>query len=145
MEQMARFGVSLQPQLLERFDREIRKRKYGNRSEAIRDLIRDFLVEHEWKENRKVIGTITLLFDHHVRDLTRVLTEQQHQHHSKVLSTLHVHLDERHCLEVLVIKGSSKEVREMADRLIGTRGVLHGKLTATSMGRGFKPGRADAP
>jgi CopG family nickel-responsive transcriptional regulator len=135
MEEKVRVGISIEPHLLKRFDREIEKKKYWNRSEAVRDLIRDYLVEHEWKENRRVIGTITLLYDHHVRDLTRVLTRHQHQHHSRVLSTLHLHLDERYCLEVLVVKGTSKQVRELADLLIGTRGVLHGKLTATSLGK----------
>ncbi len=136
--ELTRVGISVEPHLLERFDRETQKRNYQNRSEAIRDLMRDYLVEQEWKGNRPVVGTITLLYDHHVRDLTRVLTEQQHEDHSHILSSMHVHLDEHNCLEVIVVKGRSSKIREIADRLIGTKGVHHGKLTATSMGRAFR-------
>jgi len=100
-------------------------------------MIRADLVEQQWSKERVVVGTITLLYDHHTRDLTRTLTHLQHQSRAKVLSSLHVHLDHHYCLEVIAVKvkGSSPHVRELADTLIGTRGVLHGNLTATALGQ----------
>jgi len=132
MGELARVGIALDEDLLAEFDELIRRKQYGNRSEAIRDLIRAELVAEDWTENRVVVGTITLLYDHHVRELSGALTHKQHESEAQVLSSLHVHLDDRHCLEVIVVKGKSRKVRELADGLIGTRGVLHGKLTATA-------------
>lgn len=135
MKKTIRFGVSLDHHLLEGFDRLIKDKKYVNRSEAIRDLIRDQLVEEEWKFGEKVVGTITIVYDHDVRELGETLAHFQHQYHKAVQSTLHVHLDERNCMEVLVVMGKGTAVRAIADRLIGTKGVKHGKLTMTTTGK----------
>jgi CopG family nickel-responsive transcriptional regulator len=135
MKKTIRFGVSLDHHLLEGFDRLITDRKYVNRSEAIRDLIRDQLVEEEWKFGEKVVGTITIVYDHDVRELGETLAHLQHRYHKAVQSTLHVHLDERNCMEVLVVMGKGTAVRAIADRLIGTKGVKHGKLTMTTTGK----------
>ena len=135
MPDLVRFGVSLEHQLLRAFDRLIRGKHYSNRSEAIRDLIRETLVEQEWGENKETVGTITIVYDHHVRDLTNKLIDLQHEHHGLVLSVMHVHLDHQHCIEVLVVRGTSAAVRSVADRLIGTKGVKHGKLTMTTTGK----------
>jgi len=123
-------------ELLKRFDDEVVSRGYINRSEAIRDLIRNQLVELDWsKEGEEVAGTITLIYDHHVRGLNDLLLELQHRFHNLIISTMHVHLDHHHCLEVLVIKGPAREAREVAGQLLGVKGVKHGKLSVTSTGK----------
>lgn len=135
MSGLVRFGVSIERELLERFDREVVSKGYANRSEAIRDLIRDQLVETEWSgEDDEVAGTITLVYNHHVRGLTDLLLDLQHRHQDLIVSVMHVHLAHERCLEVLVIKGRAGEAREVAGRLLGVKGVIHGKLTATSTG-----------
>ncbi|MBI3945687.1 MAG: nickel-responsive transcriptional regulator NikR [Armatimonadetes bacterium] len=136
MNGVERFGVSMAPDLLRQFDAVIAERGYTNRSEAIRDIVRDYLVEAHWEQgDEEVIGTVTLVYDHHQRDLTEQLTDLQHHFHSEIISTLHVHLDAHHCLEVLVVRGPAAQVRHLADRVISTRGVKHGKLTCTTTGR----------
>ena len=135
MKKLVRFGVSLDHHLLDDFDRHIQRKKYTTRSEALRDLIRDTLVGEEWGENKETVGTITFVYDHHVRDLTSKLTDIQHDYHGKILSGMHVHLDHDHCLEVLVVKGKGSEIRKVADALISVKGVKHGKLTMTTMGK----------
>ncbi len=137
MKKLVRFGVSLDHHLLDDFDRVITRKNYTNRSEALRDLIRDNLVGQEWDENKVTVGTITIVYDHHVHDLTDKLTDIQHHYHRLVLSSLHVHLDHDHCLEVLVVRGKGAEIRKVADTLIGTKGVKHGKLTMTTTGKGL--------
>ena len=137
MKKLVRFGVSLDHQLLDAFDAHIERRKYTNRSEALRDLIRDKLVGQEWDQNEETVGTITFVYDHHVRDLTSKLTDIQHDHHGKILSGMHVHLDHDHCLEVLVVKGKGSEIRKIADALVSVKGVKHGKLTMTTTGKGL--------
>lgn len=138
MTELVRFGISMNEQLLNKFDRKIVSQGYANRSEAVRDLIRNRLVELEWEdENQEVAGTLTLVYDHHVRGLSNLLTELQHNWHDMILTSTHVHLDHHNCLEALVIKGPAGRVRQIADRLIGVRGVKHGKLTITSTGRGL--------
>ena len=129
-----RFSVSLDPQLLEDFDRVLVEKKYETRSEAVRDLIRDKLVVDEWEEKGEAVGTVTIVYDHHQHDLTRKLTSLQHDFHTLILSAMHVHLDHDNCLEVLVVRGPGRKIREISDRLIGTRGVKHGKLTMTTAG-----------
>ena len=139
MSGLSRIGVATDTQLLEKFDRLIAQRKYTNRSEAFRDLIRDELVEKTWESpDANVVGTVTLVYDHHVRMLNEKLTDIQHDHHRVILSTLHVHLDHDNCLEVLVVKGQSAAVRKVADRLISTKGVKHGRLTITTTGQELK-------
>jgi CopG family nickel-responsive transcriptional regulator len=109
------------------------------RSEAIRDLIRDSLVSEQWDAGtEETAGTITLVYSHDTRELTDTLTEIQHRHHAAVISTMHIHLDGHNCLEVLVVRGRGQEIREIADRLIGTKGVIHGKLTLTTTGQGME-------
>ncbi|MDO9289035.1 MAG: nickel-responsive transcriptional regulator NikR [Thermodesulfovibrionales bacterium] len=134
-----RFGISLENALLERFDTLIKKKGYANRSEAIRDLIRDSLVMEEWEAgNVETVGTITLVYSHHTRDLADTLTDLQHHYHTAIISAMHIHLDEHNCLEVLVVKGKGKDIRKISDRLIGTKGVKHGKLTVTTTGKHLK-------
>jgi CopG family nickel-responsive transcriptional regulator len=136
MSELIRFGVSMDDRLLSRFDQLIAEKGYSNRSEAIRDLIRDELVEHSWEEDEgETVGTITLVYNHEMRDLTEKLIDFQHRVHGAVISSLHVHLDMHNCLEVLVVKGKRREVKKVADRLIGTKGVKHGKFVTTTTGR----------
>ncbi len=135
MTDLARFGISIDARLLKAFDDLIARKGYGNRSEAIRDLIRGALVEEQWaNEDTQTVGTVTLVYDHHTRDLSDKLTEHQHSHHDAIVSALHVHLDAHHCLEVVVVKGRAREVRRLADELIGTKGVKHGKLVTSTTG-----------
>lgn len=130
-----RFSVSLPQPLLEDLDEMVRQKGYDNRSLAIADMIRDELVEHRQRAgNREIAGTITLVYDHHRPHLQGVLTEIQHDHHASIISTVHVHLDHDNCLEVLIVRGKAGVVRAIADRLIGAKGVKHGKLTITSTG-----------
>ncbi len=135
MGDLSRIGVAIDSDLLEKFDKLIGNRGYTNRSEAFRDLIRDELVEKSWESpESNVVGTVTLVYDHHVRMLNDRLTDLQHDHHRLILSTLHVHLDHDNCLEVLVLKGKAKAVQKIADALISTKGVKHGRLTITTSG-----------
>ena len=139
MSGLSRIGVAIDTGLLEKFDQLISERGYTNRSEAFRDLIRDDLVRKDAESpDSNVIGTVTLVYDHHVRLLQEKLTAIQHDHHHSILSTLHVHLDHDNCLEVLVVRGRSEEVRKVADVLISTKGVKHGRLVITTTGAGFK-------
>jgi len=128
-----RFGISIDSDLLESFDRLIAQKGYQNRSEAIRDLIRNALVEEKTASGQEeMVGTVTMVYNHHVRDLADKLTEHQHHHHHQIISALHVHLDAHNCLEVLVLKGSSAEINRLADELLGVKGVKHGRLFLTS-------------
>src|SRR5579872_3935512 len=139
MSDLSRIGVAIDSDLLHQFDRLIGKRGYTNRSEAFRDLIRDALVEQAWEAPEShVVGTVTLVYNHHVRLLNEKLTGIQHDHHRSILSTLHVHLDHDNCLEVLVVRGTSAAVRKIADVLISTKGVKHGRLTLTTSGAELK-------
>jgi CopG family nickel-responsive transcriptional regulator len=132
---ITRFGVSLDETLLQQFDRVIRRKGYTNRSEALRDLIRESLVREQWElGTAETVGTLTLVYNHEVRELADTLTDLQHEHYRTIVSTLHVHLDPHHCLEVLVLRGRAKELKAIADRLIGTRGVKHGTFSATAEG-----------
>ncbi|HCL90956.1 MAG TPA: nickel-responsive transcriptional regulator NikR, partial [Candidatus Atribacteria bacterium] len=117
MSEIIRFGVSLEKELLEKFDILIKEKKYPNRSEAIRDLIRENLVKKEWVEGKEVAGAITLVFDHHKRELMNTLTDIQHDFHTLIISSQHIHLDHDNCLEIIVVKGKPTEVRELADKL----------------------------
>ncbi len=133
---VTRFGVSLDEKLLAQFDRVITRKGYTNRSEAIRDLIRECLVREQWElGTEEAVGTLTLVYNHDVRDLSDKLTDLQHAHYTAIVSALHVHLDPHHCLEVLVLRGKARELKAIADRLIGTRGVKHGTFSATTEGR----------
>jgi CopG family nickel-responsive transcriptional regulator len=133
---LVRFGVAMDDQLLEQFDRLVARRgAAGNRSEAVRDLVRDALVGEEWEgPGTEIVGTITMVFDHHANDLAEKLDRVQHAHHDKVISKMHVHLDAHNCLEVIVVRGESSEIRGIAEALLGTKGVKHGRLVATTTG-----------
>lgn len=130
-----RFAVSLDDNLLERFDQLRKRRGYESRSQAIRDLIRDNLVEHGWDNRKNAMGTITLVFDHHKRNLSDTLTDIQHRYHSQIISNMHVHLDHDNCLEVIVVEGKGSKIRELANHLGSTKGVKHSKLTLTTGGQ----------
>jgi len=133
MSDLSRIGVAIDSDLLQKFDEHIQERGYTNRSEAFRDLIRQALIERTAeKPDSLVVGTLSLVYDHHVRLLSDRLTAMQHDHFHLVLSTLHVHLDHHNCLEVLILKGKAAAVQKMADALISTKGVMHGRLTITS-------------
>jgi CopG family nickel-responsive transcriptional regulator len=136
---VTRFGISIENPLLKRFDDLIERKGYSNRSEAIRDLIRDSLVTEEWESSAsETVGTVTIVYSHETRELTDTLTELQHQFHGSIVSAMHVHLDKHNCLETIVVKGKAKDIKAIADRLIGTKGVKHGKLTATTTGEHLK-------
>src|SRR5260370_42222475 len=135
MGELSRIGVAIDSDLLKKFDRLIASRGYTNRSEPFRDLIRDELVERTWEHpDASVVGTVTLVYDHHTRMLNEKLTDMQHDHHRLILSTLHVHLDHDNCLEVLVVRGKARQVQKVAEALISTKGVKHGRLTITTSG-----------
>jgi CopG family nickel-responsive transcriptional regulator len=134
MGELARIGVSLESDLLLQFDDLIKQKGYDNRSKAIRDLIRDQLVGVQVDQNRVVVGTLTIVYDHHRPNLTEKLVEAQHQLGGKVLSAMHLHLDHDNCLEVVAIKGRSREVRDFANGILSLRGVKHGQLVVASGG-----------
>lgn len=133
MADLARIGVAIDESLLKKFDRHIAKRGYTNRSEAFRDLIRNELIQEVWETSDvEMFGTVTLVYDHHVRMLTDKLTELQHRHHTSILSSMHVHLDHDNCLEVILVRGKAAVVQKLANALIATKGVRHGRFTATT-------------
>lgn len=137
---LSRIGIALDSDLLKRFDRSIRRRGYTNRSEAFRDLIRDRLVtEQTAAPDATVVGTVTLIYDHHTSGITEKLTEAQHEHHDLVVSTSHAHLDHNSCLEVLIVHGKSAQVAQFADHLIGLKGVQHGRLVMTVPAHSLTP------
>ena len=132
MEKITRFGVSIEPELLKKFDRLIRREGYANRSEAIRDLIRKNLIHEKNKDpNEDAIGTLTMIYDHHTGNLTSKLLELQHDHHSEILSTTHIHVDHHNCLEVLVLQGKTGKIQSLADRIKAVKGIKHGELVIT--------------
>jgi CopG family nickel-responsive transcriptional regulator len=131
-EKITRFGVSIEPELLKKFDKMIKKEGYENRSEAIRDLIRSNLIEEKSKNpDEKVIGTLTMVYDHHTGNLTNKLLNLQHNHNNEILSTTHIHVDHHNCLEVLVLKGKSRDVHKLADSIKALKGIKNGELVIT--------------
>jgi CopG family nickel-responsive transcriptional regulator len=135
MSELLRFGVSLEKGLLEKFDRYIRERNYANRSEAFRDLIRQELVKKEWLEGDDVAGAITLIYDHHRKDLLNKVTDIQHDFQGLIISTQHVHLDHNNCLEIIAVRGRPGGVQKLADMLRSLKGVKHGTLSMSSTGK----------
>ena len=132
VEKITRFGVSIEPELLKKFDRMIKKEGYENRSEAIRDLIRGNIIEEKSKNpDEKVIGTLTMIYDHHTGNLTNKLLELQHNHNNEILSTTHIHVDHHNCLEVLVLKGKSGRIQKLADSIKALKGIKNGELVIT--------------
>ena len=138
MTELTRISISLESALLEAFDHSNAGKGYATRSEAIRDLIRDRLIREEAERaGGEQVAVVTLVYDHHARELAARLIEKQHHHHDLVVSTLHVHLGVRHCLEVSVLRGSPEEVRHLGEELLATKGVLHGEISYTSGERFF--------
>ena len=128
-EPLVRFSVAIGGELLRRFDLYREKHRYPNRSEAVRGLMRDALVEEVIEtEESEAMGVVTLVYDHHAGRISERLTELQHGHLEQVVTTTHVHLDELRCLEVILLRGPAGQVRELADNLIGTKGVETGRL-----------------
>ncbi len=139
MSLVSRFGVSIEENLLKKFDRLISRKGYQNRSEALRDLIRESLVQEEWEAGKKeTVGTIAIVYSHQTRELSQTLTDMQHRYYRSILSSLHIHLDEHNCLEVLVVKGKGEDIKKISDRLIGTKGVKHGRLSLTTTGKNLE-------
>jgi len=135
MDRITRFGVSLETDLLEKFDSLIEKTGYSSRSEAIRDLIRERLVSEEWKdEDKETVGILGLVYSHEMRELTETLTKIQHQYVNIIVSSIHIHLDHHNCLEIVVLRGKSSLIKKIADELMSTRSVKHGKLIMTTTG-----------
>ena len=131
---MKRFGVSLEDNLLADLDDFVSKHQLPNRSQAIRYLIRKHLTQERWTTNQVVSGCVVLVYDHHKRDLLNKAVDIQHQYQSMVLSSQHVHLDHAHCLETITLKGKAQKLKELADRLIGLKGVIHGELVMSTLG-----------
>jgi len=133
MAELTRISISLEGALLAAFDKSNAAKGYATRSEAIRDLIRDRLIREDTGDTTaEQVAVVTLVYDHHARELAARLIDKQHHHHDLVVSSLHVHLGERHCLEVSVLRGPAKAVRHLGDELLATKGVLHGEITFTS-------------
>jgi CopG family transcriptional regulator, nickel-responsive regulator len=136
MPDLIRFGISLPSTLLKEFDRYIKSENYTNRSEAIRDLIRDAMIKDEWENSdRDVAGAIIFVYDHHVRELMEKLTNIQHDHYRLIVSSQHVHLDHHNCLEIVVVKGPSKEIRELYTQIKSIKNVKHTQLSMSSTGK----------
>ncbi|MBC7221880.1 nickel-responsive transcriptional regulator NikR [Candidatus Bipolaricaulota bacterium] len=136
MAEIVRFGVSMEAALLAAFDELIRKKGYNNRSEAIRDLVREALAAQAWEEGEEVLGVILLFYDHHKRELLARLTESQHRAYTRILASLHIHIDEDRCLEVIAVRGPAGEIASLANRLRAEPGVLLGRLCpAGTIGR----------
>jgi len=135
MPQIVRFGVSLEKELLAKFDQRRKNKNHANRSEAVRDLIREDLVKAEWTAGKEVAGAVTLVYDHHRRELVAKLMDIQHDFGDMIISSQHVHLDHHHCLEIIALKGKAERARMLCDRLTGVKGVKHGTLSMTTTGK----------
>jgi CopG family nickel-responsive transcriptional regulator len=137
MSDLVRFSVAMPEELLMQFDNLVARRGLAkNRSEVIRDLVRDALVDEEWDDpSQEIVGTLTIVFSHHASDLQNKLDQIQHSHHDKIISAMHIHLDAHNCLEVVAMQGRSDEVRAIAEGILGVKGVKHGRLTTTTTGR----------
>ncbi len=135
MADLVRLGISINSDLIAKFDKIIEEKGYVNRSEAIRDLIRGYITESEWESDEETVGVITIVYNDHVRELMDKLAELQHTHISIINSALHVHLDHDNCLEAIVVRGRSSDIKTFADKLIGIKGVKHGQLSRTTSGK----------
>ncbi len=135
MEKYIRFGVSLPEKMLKKFDRDIKKKGYANRSEAIRDLIRNRLVETEWeKGDKETAAAVVLVYDHHKADLSESLIDQQHSHHKNIIATMHSHLDHDNCMEVIMLRGKASKIEKLANQLVSTKNVKLGKYVPATLG-----------
>lgn len=138
MADLVRFGVSLEKELLDKFDKQIQDKNYPNRSEALRDLIRQSLINQEWQGGKEIAGAITLVYDHHKRELINQLTDIQHNFSKIIISTQHIHLDHDNCLEIVALRGSPKEAEKLADTLKAVKGVKHGTLSMSTTGKAIE-------
>jgi CopG family nickel-responsive transcriptional regulator len=131
---LKRFGVSMENSLLKKFDQLVRQRGYKNRSEAVRDLVRDALIQQLWEESEEIVsGSILLFYSHHQRNLHDEMTKIQHEMHNLILVTTHFHLNHESCLEVIVVKGKAKEIQQLSNKMISLKGVEYGKFTVAPM------------
>lgn len=137
MSGLFRFGISLPKDLLDKFDKLIKAKNYSNRSEAFRDLIRQELIKKEWQEGNAIAGAITLIYNHHKRELVNKLTDIQHDHQRVIISTQHIHLDHDNCLEIIAVRGHPQEAQKLMDTLRSVKGVKHGTLSMSSTGEGL--------
>jgi len=135
MAELWRFGVSLEKDLLDKFDSLSRKRSYNNRSKAIADLIRKDLIKEEWQSGKEIAGAITFIYDHHKRELMNKIVDIQHNYGDVILSTQHIHLDHDNCLEIVAVKGSSKKIQDLANKIGAIKGVKHATLGMSSTGK----------
>jgi CopG family nickel-responsive transcriptional regulator len=131
--ELVRFGVAVDKPLLDAFDEHLARRGYQNRSEALRDLVRKDLARDAWDRGDEAVATISIIYDHHVRELSEHLVEIQHRHGDRVISATHVHLDHDHCLEVVIAKGPAKILKRLADALIAAKGVISGEVAGMSI------------
>jgi len=133
MDKVVRTGVALPPELLEKFDKAIGKKGYRNRSEAVRDLVRDFLIDQEWseKQDKQGIASLTIIYDHHSGSFMKKMASIQHDHPGLIRSTMHTHIDHHNCLEVIVLDGKMDQIRKLADSILALKGIKHGKLVTT--------------
>lgn len=138
MSELVRFGVSLEKRLLDKFDSSIKERNYLNRSEAIRDLIRNDLVRKEWREEEEVAGAITIIYDHHRRELLNKITGIQHDYQNLIMATQHIHLSHENCLEIVAVKGKPADVQKLANTLNALKGIKHVTLSMSSTGEGIE-------
>ena len=135
MSALIRFGISLDKELSKKFDERIKRKAYTNRSEAIRDLIRQDLVEQEWLHGSEVAGAITLIYNHHKRELLNKITDIQHDFQKAIISAQHIHLDHHNCLEIIAVKGNPAEVEKLASTLKAVKGVKHSTLSMSTTGK----------
>ena len=135
MSGLTRFGVSLEKGLLEKWDRLLSQKGYSSRSEALRDLIRAKLVKEEWTQGKNVVGAITMVYDHHKRELVNKLTNLQHDFSGIIFASQHIHIDHNNCLEIIAVKGSPRAIEELSDKMRGTKGVKYGCLSMATTGR----------
>jgi CopG family nickel-responsive transcriptional regulator len=135
MSGLTRFGVSLEKGLLEKWDRLLSQKEYSSRSEALRDLIRAQLVKEEWTQGKNVVGAITMVYDHHKRELVNKLTNLQHDFSGIIFASQHIHIDHNNCLEIIAVKGSPRAIEELSDKMRGTKGVKYGCLSMATTGR----------
>ncbi|NBC11474.1 MAG: nickel-responsive transcriptional regulator NikR [Planctomycetes bacterium] len=141
MSELSRFTVSMEKPLFDKLDRQVAASNYRNRSEFVRDLLREHLVEQEWASGSKLLGTISLIYDHHVRGLSDRLTHVQHHFVGKILATTHIHLDEHLCAEMIMVRGSGKDIKALTDQLRREKGVLHAALSTSTTGKSLAVSR----
>lgn len=134
MSKIIRFGVSIEKDLLDSFDEIIEKKGYNSRSEAIRDLIRDFIIKEKWNRGKeKVAGSISLVYEHDVYGLSEKLTEVQHHYHDVIISTLHIHLDEKNCMEIILVRGKVEKIKKLYDEISSLKWVRHTNISVTDV------------